>query len=247
MTRPSVSFDGSDGLSLPPVYRLKAVREAADAFQTALASASEGAGTFVWARRFHLADFAIILEPEQPLAEARLVFYSAMNALADALATYCPPEKPIAFDWPDAIKVDSAIVGGGKLAWPAKIAESETPPWLVFGAKIRLTARPGDESGHWKTGTSLEEEGFEDLSAPMLIESFAKHFMSALHDYEELGVRSEIERWLHRLDRKGLHGVIVTSEGDLIKREGRVNDTQNFIAALAQPSWLDPKTNEPWL
>lgn len=248
MTPPSVSFGATTTeISLPPAYRLKTVREVADAFQTAIASASEGAGTLVWARRFHLADFAVVLEPEQSLGEARLVFYAAMNALVDALTVFCPPEKPILLDWPDGIKVDGAIVGGGKLAWPPKVAENETPPWLVFGAKIRLVARPGEESGNWTRGTTLEEEGFEELSAAMLIESFSKHFMAALHDYEVEGPRREIERWLHRLDRKGLHGVIITGEGDMIMREGRASDKRNYIAALAQPSWLDPKTNEPWL
>lgn len=248
MARQSLTFDLPEAsISLPPVYRLKTVREVADAFRTALASVADGAGTLIWARRFHIADFALILEPEQPLGEARLVFYTAMNALADALAAHCPPEKPIAFDWPDTIKMDGAIVGGGRLAWPPKVAESETPDWLVFGAKIRLAARAGDEPGNWTRGTALEEEGFEDFSAAMLIESFSRHFMSGLHDFEELGVRAEVERWLQRLDRKGLHGVIITGEGDLVLREGRKGDTRDFIAALAQPSWLDPRSNEPWL
>jgi biotin-(acetyl-CoA carboxylase) ligase len=248
MTRPSVTFDLSPGdLSLPPAYRLKTAREVADAFQTALASVSDGAGTLVWARRFHIADFAVVLEPEQPLIEARLAFYAAMSALADALAVYCPPEKPILFDWPDAIKVDGALVGGGRFAWPPGTHDHDIPPWLVFGAKVRVATKPGEEPGNWTLGTSLEDEGFEDLSAAMLIESFSRHLMSVLHDYEEGGPRREIERWLHRLDRKGLHGVLITGEGDLVVREGSTRNTRSLASALAQPSWLDPKTNEPWL
>ena len=61
-----------------------------------------------------------MLEPEEPLRTARRAFYAGMVALADALAVHAPPEKPIAFDWPDAIRVDGGLVGGGRLAWPRR-------------------------------------------------------------------------------------------------------------------------------
>jgi hypothetical protein len=71
--------------------------------------------------------------------------------------------------------------------------------------------------------------------------------MSALHDYEDEGPRREIERWLHCLDRRKMHGVTISPEGDLMLREGSTTTTRRLVEALAQPAWLDPKTNEPWL
>ena len=68
------------------------------------------------------------LEPEEPLAAARRAFYAGMNALADALAAHAPPERPITFDWPDAIRIDGVLVGGGRLGWPEGVAEDEVPP-----------------------------------------------------------------------------------------------------------------------
>ena len=62
-----------------------------------------GAGTLVFVGRFDLVEFAVVLEPDEPLRTARRAFYAGMAALADALAAHAPPEKPIAFDWPDAI------------------------------------------------------------------------------------------------------------------------------------------------
>jgi biotin-(acetyl-CoA carboxylase) ligase len=248
MARPSVTFDlTSQNLSLPPVYRLKTVREAVDAFQTAIAHAGEGAGLLTWARRFRVADFAVVLEPEQPLKEARLAFYAGMNALYDTLSVYAPPEKPIAFEWPDTILVDGGVVGGARLAWPVRAAEDEPPAWMVFGVKIRLAARAGEEPGRWTRGTSLEVEGFEDFTAGMLVESFSRHFMAALHDLEGDGARQEIERYLQRLDRKGVNGILITGEGDCMIRQGQRSERRGFIAGLAQPSWRDPKTGEPWL
>ena len=80
----------------------------------------EGAGTLVYVGRFDLAEFAVVLEPDEPLRIARRAFYAGMAALADALIVLAPPEKPIAIDWPDAIRVDRGLVGGGRLAWPRR-------------------------------------------------------------------------------------------------------------------------------
>src|SRR5215208_959638 len=94
-------------LDLPPPFRLVTLREAGDAFAHACGiAAQEGAGTLVHVGRFDLAEFAVVLEPEEPLRTARRTLYAGMCALADALAVHAPPERPINFDWPDGIRVD---------------------------------------------------------------------------------------------------------------------------------------------
>jgi len=42
------------------------------------------------------------------------------------------PKKPIAIDWPDAIRIDGGLVGGGRLGWPTGAADIDVPAWLVF-------------------------------------------------------------------------------------------------------------------
>src|SRR5580692_6018049 len=128
----------ASGLDLPPPYRAVALREVGDAFTHATQIAAEaGAGTLVHIGRFDLAEFAVVLEPEEPLRTARRAAYAGMNALANALAVHAPPEKPISLDWPDAIYIDRGLVGGGRLAWPAGADEDAPPSWLVFAAMIR--------------------------------------------------------------------------------------------------------------
>src|SRR5215471_3600105 len=115
-------------LDLPPPYRPVALREAGDAFAHATAHASTlGAGSLVHVGRFDLAEFAVVLEPDESLATARRAFYAGMSALADALAAHAPPEKPITIDWPDAIRIDQGLIGGGRLAWPDDAVENEPP------------------------------------------------------------------------------------------------------------------------
>src|SRR5256886_17710103 len=83
-------------LDLPPPYRLITLREVGDAFAHACAiAADEGAGTLVYVGRFDLAEFAVVLEPDEPLRLARRAFYAGMVALADALAAHAPAEKPM--------------------------------------------------------------------------------------------------------------------------------------------------------
>ena len=142
-------------LDLPPPYTLVTLREVGDAFGHAVALAPEqGAGTLVYVGRFDLAEFAVVLEPEQPLRSARRALYAGMAALIDALAVHAPPEKPITIDWPDAVRVDNGLVGGGRLAWPEGAAEDEPPDWLVFGAMIR-TVSIGRSGGAWASSASI--------------------------------------------------------------------------------------------
>ena len=133
-------------LDLPPPFKLVTLREVGDAFSHAASVASEsGAGTLVYVGRFDLAEFAVVLEPEEPLETARRALYAGIVALADALAVHAPPERPITFDWPDAVRVNGGLVGGGRLCWPQGAPENEPPAWLVFGAMIRTVAMGEDE------------------------------------------------------------------------------------------------------
>ena len=106
--------DTEQTLDLPPGYTLVALRELGDAFVHACEIAAEaGAGTLVWVRRYDLVEFAVVLEPDEPLRSARRAFFAGMNALADAIAAHCPPEREVTFDWPDAIRFDAGLLGGG--------------------------------------------------------------------------------------------------------------------------------------
>ena len=61
--------DVEQTLDLPPGYTLVALREFGDAFAHGCEIAAEaGAGTLVWVRRYDLVEFAVVLEPDEPLA-----------------------------------------------------------------------------------------------------------------------------------------------------------------------------------
>jgi biotin-(acetyl-CoA carboxylase) ligase len=237
-------------LDLPPPYRLVTLREVGDAFAHAgNVAAQEGAATLVYVGRFDLAEFAVVLEPDEPLALARRAFYAGMTALADALAAHAPPEKPITFDWPDAIRIDGGLIGGGRLTWPQDANESEPPAWLVFGAMIRTVAMGEDEPGLRPLSSALEAEGFDHLGSGRLVESFARHLMVATDTWQERGFGEIAKNYLARL-APAASGVRrdLAENGDLILR--RMTDAAPERRALAQalaqaPTWLDPATGGP--
>jgi hypothetical protein len=238
----------ASALELPPPFHLVTLREVGDAFSHAQAiAAQQGAGTLVHVGRFDLSEFALVLEPDEPLAKARRVFYAGMVALREALLTHAPPERPIAIGWPDAIRVDGGLVGGARLAWPAGTAEAATPDWLVLGATIRLVALGQGEAGLHPLTTALAEEGFDDLGSGRLVESFARHFMLALDAWRTGDLATVTRQYLNSLEKE--QGAIrsLSAEGDLmVRRRGRAApDRHPLAAALATPSWLDPSTGGP--
>ncbi|HET7848404.1 MAG TPA: biotin/lipoate--protein ligase family protein [Pseudolabrys sp.] len=234
-------------LVLPPPFTLVTLREVGDAFAHAMAIAAEkGAGTLVYVGRFDLAEFAVVLEPDDPLRMARRTFYAAMSALADALIALAPPETPLDIIWPDAISVNGAAVGGGRLGWPRGAREDKPPAWLVFGAMIR-TVSMSNEPGLNPLSTALEEEGFTDFAAARLVESFARHLMLATDTWQERGFSAVAHDYLVRLPREKGTRRDIDEHGDLLIRHvgSAEAECRKLLPALAAPSWLDPKTAGP--
>jgi hypothetical protein len=235
-------------LDLPPPFRLVTLREVGDAFAHAKSvAAAEGAGTLVYVGRFDLVEFAVVLEPEEALKTARRAIYAGLAALADALAVHAPPERPINFDWPDAIRVDGGLVGGGRLAWPPGADENEPPAWLVFGAMIRTVALGAEEPGLRPLSAALEEEGFDDLGSGALVESFARHLMVAIDAWQESGFGEVAKSYLARLAPESGVRRDIDDNGDiLVRRLGKVDvERRSLERALAEPSWLDPASGGP--
>jgi biotin-(acetyl-CoA carboxylase) ligase len=227
-------------LDLPPPFRLVVLREAGDAFAHASAHAAElGAGTLVFVGRFDLAEFAVVLEPEETLARACRSFYAGMTALADTLAALAPPETPITIEWPDRLKIGHRLAGGGRLGWPQSADERERPDWLVFGAVIRLVSMRSEEAALDPLSTALADEDFGELGAERVVEGFARHLMVAIDCWQEGDFATIAQGYLSRLQpERGVRRAIDAS-GDLrIERPGEPVARLDLRAALTAPLWF---------
>jgi len=235
-------------INLPPPFTLVRLRESRDAFAHAIDIAEEsGAGTLTYVGRFDVAEFAIVLEPGEPLRTARRAFYAGMVALTDALRVYAPPNKDIAINWPDAIRVDGGLVGGGRLGWPPSAKEDEPPRWLVFGGMIRTVAMTDREAGVHPLACALDQEGFADAGAVQVTESFARHLMRALDVWQAEGFDGIAHEFLSRLVRERQTSRLVDDNGDLLVRRIGINRTDrcDLKRSLLLPSWLDPELGGP--
>jgi hypothetical protein len=234
---------------LPPTYRLVVLREREDAFRHACNLAPQaGAGTLVWARRFDLLEFAVVLEPEEPLGSARRAFFAGMNAVADAVGSACPPDKPVEFEWPGTLLFDQARLGGGRLGWPLDCREEKTPDWLVFSAMLIASKHGTGDPGLTPDSTSLEDEDCE-FSHEALLENFARNLMRAFHIWNEQGFAPVAADYLARLAMPGgtQRGADIADNGDLIPKRAGSSEPLAFLPALEQVAWLDRTTGRPRL
>lgn len=256
-----------DDLDLPPGFTVETLREAGDAFAHAqVIAATQGAGTLVWVRRFDTAEFAVVLEPEQPLGDARRVFYAVVNAACDAIATHCPPERPLGVVWPDMILLDGGVLGGVQFAWPVGCRNDSVPDWLVAGVTLRtVVSVKRDLAGMLsqgttglshqldqvqRRGTSLEAEGFEMLDSAQIINGFCRHLMVYLDQWQEKGFVPVGQTYLAWVPSEAGTQRGIDVNGDLLVR-GRADlkgmTRRSLVDALASPQWIDPATGEPWL
>lgn len=223
------------------------LRESGDAFAHACRIAPQsGAGTLVYVGRFDLAEFAVVLEPAEPLITARRAFYAGMVALTDALRAYAPPAKEVAVGWPDALRVDGGLVGGGRLGWPPSADEDEPPDWLIFGAMIRIVMMTDDPGLH-PLASALDEEGFGEAGAVEVTESFARHLMRAIDHWQVEGFDRVARDYLSRIPRERQTVRRIDYRGNLLTRRIGSDTTEraDLVKALASPSWLDPTLGGP--
>jgi biotin-(acetyl-CoA carboxylase) ligase len=235
-------------LVLPPPFSAVRLREVGDAFAHATSIAAErGAGTLVYVGRFDLAEFAVVVEPDEPLMTARRVFYAGMAALAEALVTLAQPSTSVTIQWPDSLLVNQGLVGGGRLAWPKKASEDKLTPWLVFGGMVRTVSMTGNEPGLNPFVTALEEEGFTDTMSTQLVESFARNFMRVVDSWQENGFGAVARSYLERMPREQGIRRDIDENGDLlVRRMGKVEvSKQKLLPRLGQPAWFDAATRGP--
>ena len=161
-------------LELPPVYRAIVLESGSDAFAHACRIAEdEGAGTLVWAHRPDVLDFAVVLEPEEPLVSARRAVFAGMSAVADALAAFAPPEKPITFGWPSTVLFDGGRLGGPVSAGRRGARRIEVPGLARVLGPCCLPSPADDQMpGAFPDATWLEEEGSTEPSTGLSSRAF---------------------------------------------------------------------------
>jgi BirA family transcriptional regulator, biotin operon repressor / biotin---[acetyl-CoA-carboxylase] ligase len=186
------------GMLLPPPYRAMRLTGARSAVAAGREAAAAGIaeGALFWCERADRLDCGLVLRPDRRRRETLPVIYVGALAVADALAIFAAPAKPIAFRWPGGIVIDGGLAGRVSLDCAPGGADA-VPAWTVLGFALTLTTA-GREAGLAPEITSLAEEGFADFTAAGLIEGFSRHFLRWLDRWEAEGFAPIAAAWWAR-------------------------------------------------
>ena len=182
-------------LSLPPL--LNAICCSAP-FETAIARVRRrkaGAGDFFWSPDYQTGQIAIVLEPDVNRTRVLEMLPLAMVALSDCLAVLLPPQVSVRFRNEKQLVINDGVAGeiGAAIA---NVGEEDIPQWLVVAVTIGLTRRDGDiEPGQQPDITTLDEEGWEEMSRNKFVETYARHFLSWLAAWNDDGFKTVARAW----------------------------------------------------
>ena len=144
----------------------------------------------------------------------------------------------------------AGLLGGGRLGWPAECAEDDVPEWLVFGVILRAADMAHVAEVQAASGVSLLSEGFEMVDTDAIIESFARHLMTAFDRWNERGFEAIARDYLERLPkRKAGERRGIDVNGDLLVepagRQRSAGAEQSCGCAWPAPAWYDPQARGP--
>ena len=144
------------------------------------------------------------------LAESRLALYVGMLGLGDAIGNVVPAGIDITYRWPNTIDANVGVIAQIQLSTPPDLAEATEPPWLVLRATVAVSdARPDGWTGA-EFETTLVGEGAAELTTPLLLESFSRHFLSWVNIWQNDGYAPVRAMWLRHSAEQGKNIEITT-------------------------------------
>lgn len=197
-------------ITLPPAFTLELIPEGRDplAVAAAAARADVSDGHLIAMEAPDRLEFAVMLAPEDTLARTLPVALVAMVAMLDALGSLLPPAIPVLLRWPDRIEINSGEAARLRLA--ADTERPDKPRWVVVAFAVDVLSGPDEEFGHDVARTTLFEEGAVDVTPPLVLEAFCRHFASWVARWQSEGLEPVRRVWNgrcagpeHRIDAKG--------------------------------------------
>lgn len=217
---------------LPAAYELVEIDRAADIRTTASELAARGCpeGTLVWLKRQapapdggkaawrgHAGDLhcSIILQPEFGETCYGELFLVASVSMGNALATHLSPMTALGYRWPNRVTIaDHALCG----IWLD--CGSRPHDWLAVSCSVNLLDSPED----LPSSISVREaEGTTDLTAPVLLQGFARQFVTVINAWNDSGTGALVEKWKIRGNRVGEQLVLEQASGTVTGVDDRGN------------------------
>lgn len=193
------------GPTFPPLLRGEEAPPGADPLRRAVAVAAGGTdpGLIVWQVGAGRLSAAVVLAPEQPLAQAMGAAFAVALGLGDALGALAPPEVSVHYEWPGGFRVNGARCG--RMRTRASTADpAAEPDWLAIGIEVPfLPAAEAAEPGLTPDETCLAEEGCVGIEPVPLLESWSRHMLVWFNRLEHDGFAPLHAAWRERGWRLG--------------------------------------------
>lgn len=190
--------------TFPPRLKGEKVTGQVDPFLKAIARASLGSdpGTVIYAERDDTLQAAIILAPEQCLADSVGVVHAMMLGVSDSLGALGPPELAVHFGWPFGFKINGARCGQMRFAASTQDPDA-IPDWMVVGLELPFVRPATLEAGERPDQTWVHEEGCIELTVPQVIESWSRHSLVWLNTFTDEGYAHIQDHWRAKCDSIG--------------------------------------------
>lgn len=187
--------------TFPPLLSGRPVVDGQDVFSTATSACiakTAGAGDVFWSQSEAVMDVAIVLEPEVAVGPSLQMLFVAMVAFGDSFGAIGPPEVGVFYHWPNQLFINDAKFGEARVGLP-EVSDDAVPDWLVINisAQIQPDER-GPEPGYDLTNTSLWNEGAGEVNRTMLVESYARHFLTWINNWSDDGFKPVHGIWTGR-------------------------------------------------
>ena len=189
-----------------------------------------GAGDVIWSNNPDAVELAIVLEPDVALAHAAQMLPMTMVAVADSVGALAPPQVGVTVMWPNEMRVNGATVGHVDIVAPA-CAPDAVPDWLIVGISLRFRFDDSaPEPGHQRNETALAEEGCDELSSVVLLESFTRHFLTWLNTWQDEGFKPVHQSWLDRAEGRDEDIALIGVDNGQPVRVVGLDEDGNLIA-----------------
>ena len=199
----------TDELTFPPLMWGEAASDDALGHAARRAALGCDAGLIAHVLAADRVEAALVFAPEVALAQAMTMLPVCGVGLQNALGALAPPEVAVHLEWDGGIRVNGATCGRFRVL-SSTTEPAATPDWLVVGWGMPLIPA-SEDTGTTPDETALYAEGCADVSAPALVEAWARHTLSWITRWEDTGNRGLAAEW-----RGLVHGVgEPTSRGDL--------------------------------
>lgn len=138
--------------------------------------------------------------------------FAAANGFADAFGALAPSGVAAQFDWPGDIRINGGRCGTLRAA-AADRDPAAHPAWLVVGFDLRFLAEAGHEPGETPGETTLWEEGCGEIAPQRLLESWSRHLLVWIHQWQDEGMARLHQSWRDRAYALGRE-ITVTVAGE---------------------------------